>query len=142
MPAPIHKYSAFPSFVWHPETGERKLCKSPEDVPEGYLDHHPANPLYTDEKASVKEPGPAKDPAPADEVGGMSRAEIVAALKEGGVKFTPNTGTPKLAKILEAEVDNALSAMGHTLNNTRTLKEKYGDLVEAIAIAKAEQPSE
>lgn len=100
----------FPAMKWHPQTGEVKLCHKADDVPEGWIDTHPAN------LANVAQPAPVKLP--------MKRKDIVAALSEGGITFDVKSPTYDLyallvenlkAALTEAEIEFAADADANTL---------------------------
>lgn len=77
---------------WDPKTGEKKVFDTPEerDVA-GWLDHHPKDEAKnaTDQKPTNED----KDPP-------LSRAELLDALKKGGVKHN--------ADATDKQLDNAL----------------------------------
>lgn len=89
---------------WNPETGESQVFDSPEEREEaGWLDHHPND----EEKGgpSAKADAPDKDPP-------MERSEVIAALKEGGVRFNESANTKQLDNALKAALRKALTAAG------------------------------
>ena len=94
-----HPYTAFPAYMWSPE-GEKRVFEKAEDVPEGWLDHHPNH------FDGQKPPPPAKAAAPTP----MTRDEIVAALIAGEIPFSKNAGTRALYDQLTAKVKVALKA--------------------------------
>ena len=92
----------FPAMYWNPETSEPRVFDAPEDVPAGWLPHHPAN--------APAAPPPAK-PAPKASVP-MTRAEIVAALDAGNVPYTSTTSDARLYKLLVSSLQTHLTEQG------------------------------
>ena len=101
IPTQKHPYTPFPAYMWSPE-GEKRVFEKAEDVPEGWLDHHPN---HFDGR---KPPPPAKAAAPTP----MTRDEIVAALDAGAIPFSKNAGTKALYDQLAAKVVEALKERG------------------------------
>ena len=86
-----------PTMAWDPETGDAQVYNHPSEVPEGFLDAHPNHPKFK--------------PAPAAEPGSeMTRAEVIAALKSGGVSFNPAAKQAVLYELLTVAVKKALDA--------------------------------
>lgn len=84
----------YPGWRWDPSTGESRVIVTAEDLPDGWLDHHPAH----DGPVAA---APAHDDTPAPAI--MTRDEITAALTAGGVTFHQSVSTSKLyAKLCEA----------------------------------------
>lgn len=79
----------FPAKKWHPETGESRIFAAPEDVPEGYLDHHPNH------KHDTK-----PDPKPKADVLPMSREDIRKELDAASITYPKNAGTKALYELL------------------------------------------
>lgn len=94
----MSKDPKFPARMWHPETGESQACMSAEEVPPGWIDHHPNQ---------VQDPRPA--PKPVDNVLPMTRKEIVAALDEAGISYQRNAGVKALYDVLGASLRNFLT---------------------------------
>jgi hypothetical protein len=91
-------------YGWDPETGEQKVFDSPEArEAEGWLDHHPL-----DEDKGGAGPGGGAD----DESDDLTRDEIVAALKEGGIKHNARAATLTLLSTLDSSLRVALKAKG------------------------------
>lgn len=86
---------------WSVETGESKVFKKGEEIPDGWLDHHPND----EEKggAGPKRDAPEKDPP-------LERDEVIAALKEGGVNFNEQATTRQLDNALKGALRKALTA--------------------------------
>lgn len=87
------KASQFPAMLWNQKTGESRVFERAEDVPAGYLDHYPTDA----EKAEAPEPA-SPNALP------MTREEIIAALKQGGIKFKGNAS----AAVLYAQLTDAV----------------------------------
>lgn len=86
-------HSKFPGLRWDAE-GNTHHCATEDDVQPGWTDYHPDNAP----KATQSEDDPwGKDTS-------MTRAEIIAALDEGGVAHKKNAPTDALAKQLRAAV--------------------------------------
>lgn len=109
--------SVFPGMRWHPQTGESRVFDKAEDVPEGWINTHPASlpaeaaPAGADETASLN----------------MTRKEIVAALEEGGIQFNPRHGVKALYALLVENLKKALTEMDVPFNaDTTDAKELLG----------------
>lgn len=97
----------YPAMKWHPQTAENRVFQKAGDVPEGWLDTHPAN-VDNVSKQEVEVTPPAVLKAPLD----MTRKEIVAALTEGGITFDPASKVVVLYELLTAEVNRVLTEEG------------------------------
>jgi hypothetical protein len=93
-------FQEYPKRVWHPETGDFKDAQGPTDVPAGWLDRHPADPVYDDAKAVPK----------ADKTGVVvplltaeDRTAIIEELRRRGVSFNSRAPTPALLNQLRAQ---------------------------------------
>lgn len=102
-----------PKMRWNPETGESKVFATVEDVPEGWLDHHPEDPAYADATAEKATPA-AK---------GLSKSETIAALKQGGVTHDPKATLPELTELLVTALRGALDAKGVEYTPEATARE-------------------
>lgn len=111
---------------WNPETGEPSLFASDDEVPEGWLDYHPSDP----DKATVAPPArkasaAKEDPKPQgldvenlkneqkeedDDSEPLTRAEVVAALTAGGVKFDNHAKAAVLTGVLVQALKEALAS--------------------------------
>lgn len=96
----------YPAMKWHPHTGENRVFHKSGDVPEGWLDTHPANVDSVTKEVEAAPPSVLK--APLD----MTRKEIVAALTEGGITFDPASKVVVLYELLTAEVNRVLTEEG------------------------------
>lgn len=99
---------------WNPVTGDSETFEDGQAVPEGYLDHHPDDPAYKDAPEAPARREPAKPKAAAatlpvddglESEGALTRAEIIDALKEGGITVNP---TGKRTDALDAILVEAL----------------------------------
>lgn len=112
---------------WHPKTGEPVTIAIGAAPPPGYLDHHPADPdpdkgagSVLVEKAPVVPPEKAakvpKAPAPyklapvGDEP--MTRDELAAALKSGGIGYDVEAPDDALAATLVTALQQHLASTG------------------------------
>lgn len=87
---------------WDPKTGASEVFASPEERDKaGFIDHHPDDEAKGGVNASVDEPD--KDPP-------MEREEVIAALKEGGVKFNEQASDKQLDNALKGALRKALTA--------------------------------
>lgn len=102
------KHSEYPAFKFHPETGESRHFSHAHEVPEGWLDNHPANGGKAEEKAPAAK-APAEK-APKAEKLPMSRKEIVKALVEGEIAFDKDAETAALYAVLDVAVREHLAA--------------------------------
>lgn len=85
------KHVSTKCFGWDPKTGQKKVFDTPEEREvAGWLDHHPADEAKNGPAAVEKED---QDPP-------LDRAELIDALKKGGVKFS--------ADATDKQLDNAL----------------------------------
>lgn len=100
----------FPGMRWHPVTGENEIFHTADDVPEGYLDYHPSNPPE----------GAAK--VVADDLP-LSRAEIVAHLTDGGVKFKAKADTTTLYVLLATKLKEHLATAEIEIPTAATVPE-------------------
>lgn len=98
----MSKDEFYPAYKWHPENAEQRLFHKAGDVPEGWLDTHPANLANVTKPEAEK--APAAEPAKLD----MTRKEIVAALADGGIKFDPASKVAVLYELLKTEVKRVL----------------------------------
>jgi hypothetical protein len=100
----------FPGMRWHPITGENQIFQAESEVPEGYLNYHPANPPEGVEKALETKP----------EALPMTRKEIVKVLNDGGIIFDPKAKVPALYDLLVASLKAHLIASETAFPETAT----------------------
>lgn len=96
----MSKDKNYPAYKWHPQTGDAKIFESASEVPEGWLDTHPAN------LKNVTTDAPKSDELP------MSRDEIKDALKAGNIEFVSNAKTPALYALLVENLQSHLKDAG------------------------------
>lgn len=89
------------TMAWNPATGEAGVYDK-DAVPEGFLDHHPNDP----EKGTA--PAAAADDVSKDPP--LDRAELLDALKEGGVEHNPNATDRQLDAALKGALRKVLTA--------------------------------
>lgn len=89
---------------WDPKTGEMRIFEDDEKEPAGWLDTHPDNLKLRGGDPYAAKTTPAATAAPALS---MTRAEIIAALKGGEIKFNPTASAVALHDVLR----NALVAV-------------------------------
>lgn len=98
----------FHAWRYDPVTGEGRIFDNEDDVPAGWVDRVPE---VGDEapapKAARAKAAPATAPATDDKA--MTRAEIIAALKGGGVEFKVTEKTEVLADMLKSKVVEVLT---------------------------------
>ena len=87
-----------PTYRYGPN-GEAKIFNDSNDVPEGWLDHHPT-PAEAAEIAVIVPGASAAIP--------MTREEIIAALEGGGIGYKRNAGTKALYDQLTVKVKEHL----------------------------------
>lgn len=107
----------YPALKWHPETGESRLFDKAGDVPEGWLDTHPAN-LARVQADAAAAPKPVKL--------SLSRTEIQAALREGGIDHNIKASTKDLHDLLRERCIKHLTEGGIEFDaaaDTKTLLE-------------------
>ncbi len=83
--------------LWHIKTGEAKEFGDDEIAPPEYIDFHPQDPART---------------PPEDQTRPLTRAEVVAALKAGGITYDNNVGVAALTEQLTVEVKRVLTEQG------------------------------
>lgn len=115
----------FPAWRYDPVTREGRVFDTADDVPEGWVDRLGAE----GEVVTVKvKGGAAKAPEPKDD-GTMTRAEIMAALKGGGVDFKVTAKTDELHDLLKGKVMEVLTQRNIEFDadaDARTLLAKLG----------------
>jgi hypothetical protein len=97
----------YPAMKWDPVSGEARTFTKAAEVPEGWLDTHPAN------VANVAKPAPdnkkvveaAAKAAPLP----LTRKEMVKALQDGGIAFDPAAKVDVLYAILTEAVKKFLT---------------------------------
>lgn len=99
----------FPGLRWDAE-GNTHYCATEDDVQPGWTDYHPDNPPVS----ATVEKGLGAD---------MSRAEIIAALEEGGVTFSKNAPTASLAKQLRTAILSELEEQSVKYEPTSSTKD-------------------
>ena len=109
----------FPGWRWDPYTGEGRVFQIAADVPEGWIDQHPANLPTPAPKAPVKA---------ADELTG---AEVKAALDLGRVTYQKNAGAAALLKTLKDSLSVSLTAKGVKVAPDATAKAMLLELTGA-----------
>ena len=104
---------------WNPETGEAQVFAKDADVPEGWLDHHPADPAYAapDEEAASQNKTPKPKP--------MTKGELTAALKSGGIEFDNDAKVAELDALLHGKLREVLTARGAQIADTATTRELW-----------------
>lgn len=117
----------FPGWRYNPKTGEGRQFDSADDVPNGWVDRVPED--GDDEPAPKAKPAKADKPAtPADD-GAMSRQEMIAALKGGGVEFKATMKNEELHDLLKGKVMEVLAQRNIPFDadaNVRDLLAKLG----------------
>lgn len=126
-----HKNSAPKAFRrWHPETGKATNYDDLAKVPEGHLDHHPADPNHA--KPAVEKPAKVAKPISAAVVkavvdpNAMTRKEICVALDEGGIPYDKTADTDELAALLNEKVKAVLTEQGRAFDANAATKELLG----------------
>jgi len=104
---------AGPSYYYGPD-GEAKIFHDSDEVPAGWLD---------DPKKHKAKPEVVQKP---EDVLGMTKAEIVAALNEGGIAFQKNASAKTLHDLLRASVITALTEAGTEFDPQADTKALYG----------------
>lgn len=111
---------------WNPETGERVVFSDDETPPKNFLPCHPADP---DIKAKLAKAGiavAAQEPEPqaaeSDDRAGMSKEEVVAALKAGNIEFKANASKAALTDLLITELKKVLTVKGVAFDENETAK--------------------
>lgn len=95
---------------WHPTTGEPQVFKDDETPPDGWLTYHPADP----EKAPPKPP----------EIG-MTKAEMIEALKGGGIAPPATATAAELAGLLTTALVSNLTMRKIEYPADATVKELF-----------------
>lgn len=99
----------FHAWRYDPKTGEGRVFDNEDDVPKGWVDRVPEE---GDEPAKVakaaKEPVAGKAPKP-EEPKPMTRQELMAALKGGGVTFSATAKNEDLHDLLKGKVMEVLA---------------------------------
>ena len=104
--------SKFHAWYYDPKTGEGRIFDDPADVPEGWVDRvpEPGSEAPAPAKAAKAAAPAAASPAKAGaEPKGMTRTEIMAALKGGGVEFKATSKTEELHDLLKGKVMEVLA---------------------------------
>ena len=91
----------YPAMKFHPQTGESRVFHTAEDVPEGWLNKHPAH-------VDDTKPAPAQKSATLP----MTRDEIKAALDAGEIAYKKNAGDKALYDLLVASLKTHLTEAG------------------------------
>lgn len=97
----VHEFHEFPKQVYNPMTAEMIVAKSATDVPQGWIDHYPTE----DERDAANKPDP-------DKASPLSRDQLIAALKEGGISFKANASTKDLEGLLAESLRAVLVKRG------------------------------
>lgn len=114
----VAKDPAFPARYWNPENGdEHVVANSSADVPEGWMDHHPAN----HEKVMKEKAASAPKAAELS----MTRDEAKAALDEGGVPYAKNAGHKALLELLDGKLRESLKGADIAFPAEASTKELY-----------------
>lgn len=88
-----------PTMAWDKD-GNSQVFPSAAEIPEGFSDRHPADLAHS----TLKEPTPPKpNTLP------MTKAEIVEALKAGGIEAKPNMGAKALYDLLLTSLRDVLT---------------------------------
>jgi hypothetical protein len=95
----------YPAMKWDPVSGEARTFTKAVEVPEGWLDTHPANVANV---AKQEAPKTAEAPAKAAPLP-LTRKEMVKALQDGGVAFDPAAKVDVLYAILTEAVKKFLT---------------------------------
>lgn len=123
---PNQKDPNYPAMRWNPANGdESDVFQSEDEVPEGWLDHHPDDTAKggAGQKAAVehRQPSggrrrgtaPVKDAVDPDLGTGddtpMTREEVVTALQEGKVRFNKEASDEDLTAQLVAALQGVLT---------------------------------
>lgn len=110
------KFSAFPAMRWHPTTGEWQIFKTADEVPEGWLNHHPEH------KTEKEAPPPPQKKSSLD----LTRPEIMEALSAGDIEFKQNTGTAALYVLLTEKVKAVLNERNIAFDDSAGTKALLG----------------
>lgn len=116
--------SQFPAMKWHPNTGESQVFKAAQDVPEGWLDHHPADPDYEKEAVGAAPKTPAKIATGSfPEAPVMSRDEIKTALDAAEIPYAKNAKDATLYDILLTSLRQHLAAQNVAFTDDMNAKQ-------------------
>ena len=107
--------------LWNPETGEPILVQDGEAAPDGFLDHHPADPAYGDAADADAPASQNKTPKPKP----MTKAELTAALSSGNIQFDADAKVAELDALLNAKLTEALTARGAEIAAGTTTRELW-----------------
>lgn len=101
---------------WHPKTGEAKVFGEDETPPADWLDHHPNDPAHAAPEPAPepapKKPGKGEPKASEGDDAAMTKAELTAALKAGGVMFPASATLAELNDLLVNALREALTIRG------------------------------
>lgn len=93
----------FPAWYYNPTTLEGQIFETADTVPDGWVDRLDGEPTSIGSK--LKAPKPATEPV----VGGMSRKDMMEALKAGGIEFKVNMKNEELHDLLKGKVMEVLA---------------------------------
>lgn len=100
--------------LWHAETGEPRVFGDDHEVPENYLDYHPADKAKAEAPKSddsiVNKGGKSDSNKPKDNV--LTRAEVAAALEAGGLAYDPRASVVVLTEQLVTSLKDFLGKAG------------------------------
>lgn len=96
---------SFPAWFYNPETKEGQIFESADDVPEGWVDRLDGEPKVVGSKAKAPK---AQKTEPTDDTS-MTRAEMIEALKNGGVEFKVTAKNAELHDLLKGKVMEVLT---------------------------------
>jgi ABC-type nitrate/sulfonate/bicarbonate transport system substrate-binding protein len=117
--------------LWHRHTGEAQNFADHIDAGDDWITHHPHD---TARMAAKKPPKPREtdlrehdDERKGEERKGeeppLTRAEIMAALREGGITYDARTTTVTLTETLDKALREVLAARGATASPAATTRE-------------------
>jgi hypothetical protein len=99
--------AVFHAWMYDPKTGEGRIFDDADDVPKGWVDRVPEE-GGEEPEVKTKAKSEPKDKPVAD-ASVMTRAEIMTALKGGGVDFAVTAKTEVLHDLLKAKVTEVLT---------------------------------
>ncbi|MDA3887228.1 MAG: hypothetical protein PF443_00200 [Allgaiera sp.] len=106
----------YPAMPWHRLTGELSIITGPEGEHEDLITCHPEDPDA--ERKGVEVPTTSFITG----TGSMTKAEIVAALKQGGVPFTQADPKAELEAKLRTALTSALLGAGAEVSQDEDLR--------------------
>lgn len=116
MSQPPYKYQEWPRAYYCPETGASKVCKSIDDVPEGYVKDAYAYLRTQEEKAAEEAAG--------DLHNGFSKEELERIVRKGGGRVKANDTAFRLYARAE---EKGLIANGQIVESESEDPDEYGD---------------